>query len=89
LGIVIELSDAVKQLLVEKGYDPNLGARPLRRAVQRYVEDPLSEEFLLGRFQAGDVVVAELDTESGTDAVLFRRKEAEGPEVGEKELVNN
>jgi ATP-dependent Clp protease ATP-binding subunit ClpC len=89
LGIVIELSDAVKKLLVEKGYDPNLGARPLRRAVQRYVEDPLSEEFLLGRFQAGDVVIAELDTESGNDTVLFRRKEADGPDVVEKELVNN
>jgi ATP-dependent Clp protease ATP-binding subunit ClpC len=42
-GIGLELSDASKLLLVERGYDPTLGARPLRRAIQRFVEDPLSE----------------------------------------------
>lgn len=86
MGIRIELSDGVKDLLAEQGYDPNLGARPLRRAVQRYIEDPLSEELLLGRFQTGDVVVAELDE---SKAVIFRRKDAgEGPSK-EKELVSN
>ena len=81
-GIVIELSDEVKQILVEKGYDANLGARPLRRAVQRYIEDPLSEELLLGRFQEGDVVLAEtLDKET----VVFRVKDREV--LPEKELV--
>jgi ATP-dependent Clp protease ATP-binding subunit ClpC len=44
----IELTDAAKQLLVEKGYDPTMGARPLRRAIQRYIEDPLAD-FVLGR----------------------------------------
>jgi len=69
LGITIELSEAVKDLLVEKGYDPNLGARPLRRAVQRFIEDPLSEELLQGTFQDGDVVTAELDGEN----VVFKK----------------
>jgi ATP-dependent Clp protease ATP-binding subunit ClpC len=46
--VVIELTEEAKDLLVEKGYDPAMGARPLRRAIQRYVEDPLAD-FVLGR----------------------------------------
>ncbi|MFN3684317.1 MAG: ATP-dependent Clp protease ATP-binding subunit [Fimbriimonadaceae bacterium] len=84
LNITIELSEAVKDKLVSEGYDPNLGARPLRRAVQRFIEDPLSEEFLLGTFQPGDHIVAELD-EAGT--VVFRKKTPE--EQQPKELVTN
>jgi ATP-dependent Clp protease ATP-binding subunit ClpC len=87
MGIVIELSDSVKNMLVEQGYDPNLGARPLRRAVQRFIEDPLSEEMLLGRFQSGDRILA--DTEDGK-LVVFKRQDpldGSGPE-SEKELVS-
>lgn len=75
LNLTIELSDEVKDMLVDKGYDPNLGARPLRRAVQRFIEDPLSEELLYGRFGAGDVVVATLDAEG---AVVFKKKGGDG-----------
>src|SRR5205085_9471250 len=46
--VAIELTDEAKELLVEKGYDPAMGARPLRRAIQRYIEDPLAD-FVLGR----------------------------------------
>lgn len=84
MGITIELSDSVKDLLVEQGYDANLGARPLRRAVQRFIEDPLSEELLLGRFHPGDNILADLD-EGKT--VIFKVKEAEGGLEKEKELV--
>lgn len=84
LNIDIDLSPSVKELLVKEGYDPNLGARPLRRAVQKYIEDPLSEEFLLGRFQAGDHILA--DTEDGT-TVIFKRLNTEGGEAPEKELA--
>jgi len=84
MGITIELSDGVKDLLVEQGYDANLGARPLRRAVQRFIEDPLSEELLLGRFHAGDNILADLD---GDKTVIFKLKEAEGGLEKEKELV--
>ena len=84
MGIVIDLSEAVKNMLVEQGYDPNLGARPLRRAVQRFIEDPLSEEMLLGRFQSGDRILA--DTEDGK-LVVFKRVE-EGAEPEQKELVS-
>jgi len=47
-GVTIELTDEAKELLVEKGWDPTMGARPLRRAIQRYIEDPLAD-FVLGR----------------------------------------
>lgn len=86
LGITIELSESVKDLLVESGYDPNLGARPLRRAVQRFIEDPLSEEFLLGRFHEGDTVLADLDDDK---KVIFKIKSDEPkPKKKEKALAN-
>lgn len=86
LGIQIELSEKCKDLLVDKGYDPNLGARPLRRAVQRYIEDPLSEHLLLSTFKEGDVVVADVD---GDGNVIFRKKDAGETPGEEAELVNN
>ena len=46
--VTIELTEEAKELLVDKGYDPAMGARPLRRAIQRYIEDPLAD-FVLGR----------------------------------------
>ncbi len=52
----IELTDAAKRLLAEKGYDPVLGARPLRRAIQRDIEDHLSEKILFGELTAGQLV---------------------------------
>ncbi len=52
----IELTEAAKKLLAEKGYDPVLGARPLRRALQREIEDPLSEKILFGELMAGQIV---------------------------------
>lgn len=55
------LEQPVKELLAQKGYDPNYGARPLRRVVQQLIEDPLSEQLLLGRFEEGDTIVAKLN----------------------------
>ena len=55
------LEPSVKELLAEKGYDPNFGARPLRRVVQQLIEDPLSEQLLLGRFEEGDTIIARLN----------------------------
>jgi ATP-dependent Clp protease ATP-binding subunit ClpC len=52
----IELTDAAKKLLAERGYDPVLGARPLRRALQREIEDPLSEKILFGEIMAGQII---------------------------------
>jgi ATP-dependent Clp protease ATP-binding subunit ClpC len=55
----IELTDAAKTLLAEKGYDPALGARPLRREIQRLVEDPLSEKLLWKEFRAGQTIIVD------------------------------
>src|SRR5213592_4913358 len=58
--VEIELTDAAKTLLAEKGYDPALGARPLRRTLQRLVEDPLSEKLLWKEFKAGETVIVDV-----------------------------
>src|SRR3954468_10447932 len=55
----IELEPPAKEFLIEKGYDPQYGARPMRRAVERYLEDPCAEELLRGNVKAGDVVHVE------------------------------
>jgi ATP-dependent Clp protease ATP-binding subunit ClpC len=56
LGISFELTESAKKFLSEKGYDPLYGARPLRRAVQKYIEDPVSEEILKGKFKEGSKI---------------------------------
>jgi ATP-dependent Clp protease ATP-binding subunit ClpC len=60
-AIDLALSDAAKELLAVEGYDPQLGARPLRRAIQRMVEDPLSERVLFSDFTAGTTVLVDVD----------------------------
>jgi len=65
-GIALELTHEAKLLLAKKGYDPTLGARPLRRAIQRFVEDPLSEKILWKEFHAGETIVVDADGEDIT-----------------------
>ena len=67
-GMGLELTDAVKQHLAEHGYDPTLGARPLRRAIQRLIEDPLSERLLHKEFKAGEIVVVDVEEVAEEDA---------------------
>ncbi|MEZ5321242.1 MAG: ATP-dependent Clp protease ATP-binding subunit [Microthrixaceae bacterium] len=55
-GMGLELTEAAKVLLSERGYDPTMGARPLRRAIQRFIEDPLSEKLLWKEFRAGQII---------------------------------
>jgi len=74
-GLGFELTHAAKLLLAEKGYDPAMGARPLRRAIQRLVEDPLSEKILWKEFHAGDTVV--VDAADGE--IVFRSVEGVEP----------
>jgi ATP-dependent Clp protease ATP-binding subunit ClpC len=56
-----ELTPGAKEILAGKGYDPTLGARPLRRAIQRLVEDPLSEMLLYKQFHAGEIIVVDAE----------------------------
>ena len=79
-GLTIELSDAAADWLVEKGYDPQFGARPMRRTLQRFVESPMSKKLLRGEFQHGDtvlVVVAPDPDNPGQQILDFERQAAE------------
>ena len=60
-GIGLELTPASKLLLAESGFDPTLGARPLRRAIQQYLEDPLSERILWKEFHVGETIVVDVE----------------------------
>ncbi len=69
MGLV--LTDTAKALLAEKGYDPLLGARPLRRTIQREIEDPLSEKLLFGEILPGNLVVVSVEGEGAARAFTF------------------
>jgi ATP-dependent Clp protease ATP-binding subunit ClpC len=80
-GLGIELLPAAKEHVADKGYDPALGARPLRRAIQRLIEDPLSEKLLYKEFHAGQIIVvdAEPDPETGEIGLTFHAVEGFEP----------
>jgi len=80
-GIGLELREPTKAFLARKGYDPTLGARPLRRAIQRLVEDPLSERILWKEFRAGETIIVdtEINTESGEEEIVFKAIEGYNP----------
>jgi ATP-dependent Clp protease ATP-binding subunit ClpC len=67
LQISFEFTDAAREFLIGKGFDPNLGARPLRRALQTYLEDPLSERMLVGSLEKG----SRLKIDAGDNKLLF------------------
>jgi ATP-dependent Clp protease ATP-binding subunit ClpC len=70
IGDEVKLTPAATDFLVEHGYDQTYGARPLKRAIQRYIEDPLSEKILTGEFTRGDEI--EVDVAPGKDKLTFR-----------------
>lgn len=64
-GITVEIAKTAKEFLADHGFDEKYGARPLRRTLQRYVEDPLAEEMLRGNYPEGTVVKGKLDKKTG------------------------
>jgi ATP-dependent Clp protease ATP-binding subunit ClpB len=64
-GLALEVSDAAKDLLVDLGFDPVYGARPLRRVIQKHLENPLAERVLSGAFGEGDTIFVERDGDRG------------------------
>jgi len=78
LGFSLELTAAAKEFISEKGYDSQFGARPLHRAIQKYLEDPLAEEILNMNIKQGDVLIADLDKESGKLKFDFQKRVEEG-----------
>jgi ATP-dependent Clp protease ATP-binding subunit ClpC len=71
-NIVLQLDEKAKDFLVGRGYDPQYGARPMRRAVERFLEDPLAEEILKGSFHEGEPILVSADA----DHLLFNQKAA-------------
>ncbi len=75
LGFSLELSAEAKDFIAEKGYDVQYGARPLHRAIQKYLEDPLAEEILNMQVKNGDTLLANLDKENGKIVFELKQKE--------------
>jgi ATP-dependent Clp protease ATP-binding subunit ClpC len=74
LGYQVELTEKAKDFIVDKGYDEKFGARPLKRAIQKYIEDPLAEEIIKANLVEGDTI--QLDYEDGKDELIVNIKKA-------------
>ena len=77
----LEITDGAKDFLANVGYDPTYGARPLKRAIQRYLANGLAEDILAGRFTDGDTI----RVEAGDGKLLFERV---GPARGDESSIN-
>ena len=71
-SIIIEISDAAKAWLSEKGYDPSYGARPLRRQIQIHVQNPLAEDLIAGTYTDGDEIF--VDISDVDDGLIFHKQ---------------
>jgi ATP-dependent Clp protease ATP-binding subunit ClpC len=85
----LEVSEDAKALLARKGWDPQFGARPLRRAIQREVEDELAEELLKGSFSAGDHILAEVNPDNPEKLRFSKIPSVEPPAAPPPELTVN
>ncbi|PPS39968.1 ATP-dependent Clp protease ATP-binding subunit [Chroococcidiopsis sp. TS-821] len=74
-GITLEVTERFKDRLVEEGYNPSYGARPLRRAIMRLLEDSLAEEILSGRIKDGDTAVVDVDETGNVKVLAEQRRE--------------
>ena len=80
LGYTVELTDKAKDFLAEKGYDQQFGARPLNRAIQKYLEDPVAEEILKGEVQEGGTILAEYDGKGEALTISVKKAKASSKE---------
>ncbi|NWJ50768.1 MAG: ATP-dependent Clp protease ATP-binding subunit [Bacteroidetes bacterium] len=76
LGYELEVTSEAKDFIIEKGWDAQYGARPLKRAIQKYIEDALAEEIIKSKLHDGDGIIIDLDSESGTIVVRFKVESA-------------
>ena len=83
LGYNVELSDKAKDFLAEKGYDQQFGARPLNRAIQKYLEDPVAEEILKGEIEEGGTIFADYDGKGEVLTVKVKKAKASSKEKKE------
>jgi ATP-dependent Clp protease ATP-binding subunit ClpC len=82
MGYQIQLTDNAKEFIAEKGFDPNFGARPLNRAIQKYLEDPIAEEILKGELKEGDTL--EVDFVKDAEEVAVKVIKAETAVITDK-----
>jgi ATP-dependent Clp protease ATP-binding subunit ClpC len=85
LGYKLKLTDEAKDFIADRGYDANFGARPLKRAVQKYIEDPLAEEIIKGEMVEGNVIEVILDNENS----LLKMKVLKPAKVTKKKKEEN
>ncbi|MGB1309112.1 MAG: ATP-dependent Clp protease ATP-binding subunit, partial [Oceanihabitans sp.] len=77
LGYTLKLSKAAKNYIADKGFDKQYGARPLKRAIQKYIEDTLAEEIITSKINEGDKIMMDLD--SKTNELKIKIEKAENP----------
>jgi ATP-dependent Clp protease ATP-binding subunit ClpC len=82
----LELTDQAKEFLIDKGYNPEFGARPLRRAIEHYVEDPLSEAVLAGKFKGKNLIKVDVQDE---EHLNLEGVEAAEPEESEAAVAQS
>jgi ATP-dependent Clp protease ATP-binding subunit ClpC len=85
LGYKIELTLNAKEAIAEKGYDSQFGARPLKRAIQKYLEDPIAEEILKGEMAEGDTMEIDFDKETEAIKIVARASKDEGKPTEEEQ----
>jgi ATP-dependent Clp protease ATP-binding subunit ClpC len=83
LGYKVEMTEQAKNFIVDKGYDEKFGARPLKRAIQKYIEDPLAEEIIKMNLQEGDSITMDID-EASTALVIHHNKEKKSKPKSQK-----
>jgi len=85
-GLKLELTDQAKEFLIDKGYNPEFGARPLRRAIEHYIEDPLSEGLLQGQFKDKNLIKIDVQDE---EHLKFEGFKAEEPKKSEPAVAQS
>ena len=85
LGYTVKLTDKAKDFIAEKGYDPQYGARPLNRAIQKYLEDAVAEEILNGKLKEGDVILADYKEKDEALTINVKPKKVPKKKSSEKE----
>jgi len=84
MGYIINLTSKAKDFLIDKGYDPKYGARPLDRAIQKYLEDVLAEEILSGELKKGDSIIADYDTKKKTIFIKQKKRKTKAKSKKDK-----
>ena len=81
IGYHLNLTDEAKDYIAEKGFDKQYGARPLKRAIQKYIEDALAEEIVNSKLKEGDSIYIELDKKSEELTIKIEKAEEESPKT--------